>query len=313
LLGFVALGVGLRLCWRALSPTERWHVRWLLLGALLSLVPVVGSFPSTRLTLAAFLGVAPALALLLRQIARQLYDAPRIGLPRFLGYYALGLSLTWLQLIAPLEDNIRAQVDDFATTTEWVLGADLDVERVAQQRVFLLGGSEFTTTFFFAYIWSQHGRPLPLSYHPITTAPFAESVQRVADDVLVVRALGGGFLGSGQESMFHASYQLWREGQSVQLDGMRVQAEQVDKGLPLCLRLTFDRSLDDPSYVFLASTPHGIERFELPAVGHSQLVPRAAYPSWIGMQRERYERRVDPPSEMLGFASPPGFVVYEPP
>ena len=77
--------------------------------------------------------------------------------------------------------------------------------------------------------------------------------------------------------------------------------------------LTFDRSLDDPSYVFLASTPHGLERLELPAVGHAQVIPRAAYPSWIGMQRKRYEHRLDPLPEMLSFASPPAFVAYEPP
>jgi hypothetical protein len=312
MLGFAVFGLALRFTWHGLSASERVHVRWLLLGALLALVPVVGSFPSTRLTLVAFLGMAPVLALVVRQIGRRLWSAPSIGLVRWFSFYAAGLLILWFQLLAPLRDNIEAQVDDFAATTKWVLAAQLDPKRVAQQRVFVLAGGEFTTTFFFAYIWANHGRPLPRSYYPISTAPFAQDIERVTDNGLRLRALGSSYLGSGHEDMFCSAKRRWHEGESVDLAGMRVTAEDTGDGLPFSLRLTFDRSLDDPSYAFLVATSRGLERFAVPAVGQTTRVPRAGYPSWLALAHNREQHRIAPIPEALSFASPPGFVLYKP-
>ncbi|MFI5307384.1 MAG: hypothetical protein ACHQ53_08540, partial [Polyangiales bacterium] len=283
-----------------------------MLGALFALVPVAGSFPSTRLTMAAFFGVAPVLALLLRQIGRSLATAPRLGLPRFLALYATGTLVVYLQVIAPLRANIDAQVNDLATSSQWVLNAELDPAAVASQRVFLLSSCEFTTTFFFAYIWAEHGRPLPLSYLPVTTAPFALALERVADDELRISSLGGAFLSSGFESMFRPIGRPMPAGHGVALDGLQVLAEHAIAGAPDVLRLRFQRSLDDPSYVFLTAAPEGIVRVQLPSVGQQKIVPRAAYPSWLAMERRRYERRIEPVPDMLSYASPPGLVLYRP-
>jgi hypothetical protein len=310
--GFAALGLGVRFCWRDLSADERKRVEWLLLGSLLALVPVVGSFPSTRLTIAAFLGVAPALALVLRQICRRLGAAPQLGLARFMALYCVGVALLKFQLLEPLQDNIRAQVDAFTTTVPWVLRAELDPERVAQQRVYLLASNEFTTTFYFAYIWAHHGRPLPRSYQPITTAPYAHDVERISDNALRLRALGGEYLGSGQEYMFISSRRRWHDGQTVRLAGMQVTAENTRRGLPQSLLATFERSLDDPALVFLVASNRGLVRFKMPAIGETRHVPRASYPNWLGLESRRERQRIAPFPEMISFATPPGFLLYEP-
>ncbi len=310
LLALGALALALRFCWRGLSPQERTSLRWLLLGSLLALIPVVGSFPSTRLTMAAFFGLAPLAALLLRELGRRLLDAPRVPLPRWMALYGLAVLVVHLQLWSPLRDDIGAQVDSFATTTRWVLGAELDPKRVAEQRVFMLSSAEFTTTFFFAYIWSAYGRPLPRSYYPITTAPFALQLDRIADNAMRLSPLGGLFLGSGQEAMFRAADARMQTGAMVQLPGMRVESERSIEGAPAALRFTFDRSLDDPDYVFLISTPRGIVRQRMPKVGQRTQVPRAAFPSWIGLSRDREERRIAPIPETLSYFSPPAFVSY---
>jgi hypothetical protein len=313
LLAFAALALVLRFCWRGLSQPERASLRWLLLGSALALVPVVGSFPSTRLTVAAFFGLAPLAALLLRQLGRQLLEPARLGLPRWLACYGLAVLVAYLQLLSPLRDNVQARVDEFASMREWVLGAELDPARVRDQRVFLLSSSEFTTTFYFAYIWASHGRPLPRSYYPLTTAPFALDLERVDDQTLRMSPLGGYFLSSGQESMFRSARQEMNTGDLVQLDGMRVESERSIDGSPATLRLSFERSLDDPSQVFLISTPRGLSRFAMPAIGQHRQVPRAAYPNWPGLMRARYEQPIEPVPAMLSFASPPAFVAYEPP
>ena len=312
LLAFAAIFWMLRATWGALSTAERSHLRWLLCGALLALVPVVGSFLSTRLTLAAFLGVAPLFALMLRHIGRTLLAAPRVRAPRWFASYALGVAIAYLQLLSPLRENIQAQVDECATTTQWVLHAQLDPQRVAQQRVIMLASAEFTTTFFFAYIWGYHGRPPPLAFHPISTAPYAHDIDRVADNALIVRTLGGSFLDSGLEVMFHERARKLHVGQSVRLDGLRVQVESVVDGVAQALRLVFDRSVDDPAYVFLVSGRHGIERVPPPALGATLRLPRASPPNWMKLQRFRDWERVAPPPDLISFRPAPPFVDYLP-
>jgi hypothetical protein len=311
--GLIALWLGYRFCAAGLASEERRHLRWLLLGAFGALVPVVGSFPSTRLTIASFLGLAPILACVMREVARRLRLAPRVSLPRFAGYYVLVFGLVHLQLFAPLQSNVQAQVDWYATTSQWVLAAELDPERVSQQRVFLLSGNEFTSTFFFSYIWGYHARPMPRSYYPLTASPNAHFVERTADNELLMQSLGGPYLGSGHENMFHASDRTWVEGQSVQLEGVRITAERVTGGLPGALRFTFDRPLEDPSYVFLVSRPHGLVRYVLPQAGGRQLLARSAGPNWPDLDRHRYLLRIAPLPDFLGYSNVPRIVYYEPP
>jgi hypothetical protein len=311
-LAALALALALRWCWDGLSPAERVLVRWLLLGALLALVPVVGSFASTRLTIAAFLGVAPVLALVMRQVGRTLLAAPHIRPLRWAASYLLGAAILWLQLISPLREDIAGQVDSYRSTTPWVLAAEIDPARVAGQRVFMLTAAEFTTTFYFAYIWAAHGRPLPLSYAPISCAPLAHDVERVADDALLLRTLGGTFLASAQEHMFRSRRRPLITGQAVALDGLRVEVVRMLHGLPQTLRLTFDRSLDDPSLLLLVAGRHGVTRFQPPRLREITRLPRAGYPNWIALEEGRELRREGPTPDLVGFTPVPDLVRYRP-
>lgn len=315
-LGILAIGalvIGYRFCASGLSDSERRHVRWLVLGAVGALVPVVGSFPSTRLTIASFLGVAPVLACVLREVARRLRAAPRIQPLRFAGYYLIVLGLFHIQLYAPLQEDIQRRVHWYMTTSKWVLAAELDPQRVADQRVFLLSGSEFTSTFYFAYIWAYHGRPRPRSYYPLTASAVAHFVERSADNELIMHGLNGDYLGSGRENMFHAPNRTWREGQVTTLDGVRITTEGVRSGFPNRLRFTFDRSVEDPSYAFLVARRFGLVRFKPPPVGARLLLARAAGPNWFDLDRHHYLLRLAPLPEMLSYAAVPGFVYYKPP
>ena len=313
----LALAFGLRLCWQRLTSDERRYLLFLLLGSVAALVPVVGSFPSTRLTIAAYCGIAPLFALVLREVALRLQalrfrPSPRFAL-QLIGYTLIVGVIFHMQLKAPLEANVQAQCDHYASTREWVAAADLDVDKLSEQRVFVLAGSEFTTTFFFSYIWSQVGKPLPRSYYPITSCPCAHYVERSADNELVMRALGASYLASGEENMFHSPLRQWTEGAVVQLDGLRVRVENVVDGLPTVLRLTFDRSVDDPSYAFLIAAPFGLVRANIPPIGEQYLLARASDPSWIEIERHRFVSRLMPVPEALHFGSFPPFLVFKPP
>jgi hypothetical protein len=312
-LACAALGLGYRFCRPGLSESENRHLRWLVLGSLGALMPVVGSFPSTRLTIASFLGIAPLLACVFREVARRLRAATRVQPLRFAAYYLVILGLVHIQFVAPLQTDIQARVNWFTTTSNWVLAAELDPARAAEQRVFLLSGYEFTTTFYFAYIWSLHGLPRPRRYYPLTASPIAHFIERSADNELVLEGVSGNYFGSGHENMFHAPERTWRAGQVIALEGVRITIDRVERGVPGRLRFTFDRTLEDPSYVFLVARPFGLVRFTPPPVGTNRLLARAASPSWFELDRHRYLRRIAPLPEVLGFSPVPAMVYYKPP
>jgi hypothetical protein len=231
---------------------------------------------------------------------------------RFSAYAAGVAAIVHFQLFSPLRANIQAQVDHYATTGQWAQAAELNVDKLPEQRVFMVSGGEFTTTFFFSYIWSQAGFPLPKSYYPITACPCANQVTRSAPNELVFRGMGSLYLASGEENMFQSPRRLWREGETVELEGMRVRTEQVVDGRPSRLRVTFELPLEDPSYVFLTALPVGIVRWTPPALGEQVLVPRAADPHWRALENYRDYVRVAPVPEMLHYGSIPGFLTFDP-
>ena len=311
-----ALGLAFLFCKNGLSADEQRNMRFLMLGAIGAPVPVVGSFPSSRLTIGAYMGVAPAFALLMREVARRLSAlrwSPRLDFAaRFLGYVLMVAVVVHLQLYAPLQANVQAQVDHYATSGAWVQSAEIDARTLPEQRVFLLSGGEFTTTFFFSYIWSHAGMPLPRSYYPLTACPCASQVTRSAPNELTLRGMGAFYLASGEENMFQSPRRLWSEGETVVLDDMRVRAEEIVEGRPSRLRFTFDRDLEDPSYVFLTALPIGIVRWIPPPMGEQVLLPRASESNWPSLEHYRDYVRIAPVPEMLHYGSIPAFLGFDP-
>jgi hypothetical protein len=303
----------LRACLRGLPARERRDASWLLAGSLLSLLPVAGSFPSTRLTLAAMFGAAPAFALVLRHLARQLVahaSAQRNG--AFAVSWVLAVGLGWAQLAAPLRNAITGDIEYMIGARRWVLSAELDPSRVATQRVLLLSSTDFVTTHFWAYTWRYHGRPMPRSYYPLSTSPTAHDVERPAPNELILRPLGALFFESAGEQMFRAPELSWRDGEQVVLPGMVARIEGVRSGMPLAVRLTFEVPVDDPSLAFLISTPDGLTRVELPAVGETVRLPAPAQPSFLGLLASREKARFGPWPEELAYVPAPWFVDYVP-
>jgi hypothetical protein len=297
---------------RRLGADERRVLSVLVLGGLLTLVPVSGSFPSTRLTLAAMFGFAPAIALCLREMVAGLRAAAQRGLHVFFPRYLLLLAIVGLQLVAPLRVNHLAEVDGLSMAREWVRGAELDPKKVAGQRVFLLSSSEFISTVFFAYTWAYHGNPMPRSAYVINMAPLALDIERTADNELELRALGGGFVASAGEEMFRTPRKRLSLGATLDVDGMIVGVMRMQDGVPQTLRVRFERALEDPSYVFLVSTEEGLRRFTPPAFGQVTRIPRPARPSWYEQQHAREERRRGTPPEAFAYEPIPAFVDYRP-
>jgi hypothetical protein len=314
LLGIGAIAaMALLLAWSAqgFDEEERRHVRWLAPGALLALFPVVGAFASTRLTLTAFVGFAPLMALCLREIGRRVLAFRRIGKVRAFAFALLGLVLLRVQLVDALREDMARTADDFRAASAWVRRAELDPNVVAGQHVFLLSAVEFTTTFFFAYTWGYF-HPLPRSFVPLTVAPWPLEIERPAPDVLIVRTLGGTFMDSAAELHYRPRASPLRPGDVVRVGEVRAEVADTLGAEPSAMRFRFDRPVEDAAYVFLAATPRGLRRAALPDVGGTVRLPRAGRPNWIEAERGRYVERIGPIPELLNFAPTPYFVRFDP-
>jgi hypothetical protein len=301
-----------RLLVRKLPEPERRRMTFLLTGALLSLVPVVGSFPSTRLTMAAFLGFAPLIALALRSLVARAYAACTTSWPRAATAYAGAWLIVMLHIFDPLSERITAMIDHHRTTVRWVDRAPLDDATVGQQHVYLLASSEFTTTFFFAYIWAALGHPLPKTLQPLCAAPYALDIARTGPGTLSLATLGGGLLTSSQEHMFRSARAPVRAGDHFSAQGFSVRVLRETAGQAQAVEIAFERSLDDPSMVLLVSTPLGFERWYPPAIGQLARVPRAAGPSWPGLEHAAKLAALGWPPEAIGYRPTPLAVAFDP-
>ena len=313
LLTVTGLWALLRDCMRAMPDAERRTAGFLLLGALLALVPVAGSFPSTRLTLAAMFGGAATLAMLIAHLLRELVRRASGGrCVHFAATWLLLCGTAYAQLVHPLTTRLAGDVDYVNTARHWVLSAKLDDQRLAGQRVMMLSSGDFITTYFWAYTWRYHRHSVPRSFYPVSSSPTAHDIERPEPNVLVMRPLGALLLESPGERMFRAPELTWLDGQSVQLPGMRVRVEGVRDGCPTSIRLTFDVPVDDPSLVFLESTKKGLTRATLPRVGETLRLPAPASPSFVGLLTAREEARFGPVPEQLAYVPTPWFVDYRP-
>jgi hypothetical protein len=287
---------------RRLDAPQRARMKILLVGALFALVPVVGSFPSTRLTIAAFLGIAPWVALVIVQLAQRAFALAGKRVAGFALAYGAIVVILAAHLVHPLTEPIGPMIDNQRATGAWVARAPLDRARVADQHVYLLTSAEFTTTFFFAYIWAAHGGPMPRSVMPLIAAPVALDIARTGDKTLAIRTLGGPLLSSSQEHMFRASSLSARVKQQMRAQGITVTILRTIGGEPYSVELAFERSLDAPSEVLLITTPRGFERFEPPPVGEEKRIPRAPGPSWPGLEHARLVEEIGPLPKALSFA-----------
>jgi hypothetical protein len=291
---------------------ERKRLTFLLVGGLMSLVPVVGSFPSTRLTMAAFIGVAPLIAVTLRALFARAYAMCTRSTGHAAAAYAAACGVIALHGVSPLTERIGLMVDGHRTTAQWVGRAPLDPARVAEQHVYLLASTEFTTTFFFAYIWAAQGKPVPKSVQPLVAAPYAFDVERTGPNTLLIQTLGGGLLGSSQEYMFRSWRVPARAGERFELDGVRVTVLREYAGEPQAIALDFDLPLDDPSQVVLVATREGFERWFPPPIGALARVPRAPGPSWPGLERALSIAAIGVPPEAIAYVPTPAAIRFDP-
>jgi hypothetical protein len=317
-LGLGVLGLALfilfvALAGRGCTTDERRNLRFLLLGAALSLVPVAGSFPSRRLVLVAMIGVAPALAVVMRAAARALVRCA-------VGWRPLRFAAVWLGLCLLLEMHVLGALRvDYTSDVLWVRNAELWVKRaeldqgkLSRQIVVMISAVDFSTGVWFPSTWRADGRPAPEASYLLSLAPRAHMLRRVADDAFELDVLGGTFLASDEERHFREDARPVLPGQRFEVGEMRAEVVRMQGLKPRSVRFTFDRPLESSRYVFLSAQAGGIVQVPMPEVGEQLLIPRAASPSFPRLERRRYVLPMKPLPDFLTYDPVPDFIDYRP-
>ncbi|WNG36218.1 hypothetical protein F0U61_23010 [Archangium violaceum] len=272
LVGVGLLGLGMvvllvRATWPSLTEDERRHCRWLFLGAALSLLPVAATFPSNRLLLVPGLGGLVAVAVVLVAAWR---SRARGWRPRGLAVGAAVLALMHLvlaPLLWPLMTLAFRQAWIQTEPTLLTLERELDYQRLPQQRLIVFPMATPLMSMYLPTIMATRGMPRPLAWWQTSMSPEPHVFTRTGPDSFELTLTRNQFLTSEFEGVFRGPSHPLRQGAQVKLKGMTVTVLDANEKGPTRIGFTFDRPLEDPSFVFLRWKDNAMRPFTPPPVG----------------------------------------------
>ncbi|HEX8820733.1 MAG TPA: hypothetical protein VF794_12465 [Archangium sp.] len=268
LLGLGMLALLVRAAWPSLTEDERRHSRWLFLGAALSLLPVMSTFPANRLLLVPSLGSLVAVAVVLVFAWR---SRARGWRPRGVAAGASVLALTHLVLAPLLWPGMFLLFRQFGTQAEPIyqtVADELDYQRLPGQRVVLLPAPIPGFTLYLPMILATRGMPRPLAWWSLSMSMEPHVLTRTGPSSLELSLTRGHFLTNEFEKVFRSpNTHPLPAGSRVELQGMRVTVLEADAEGPTRLGFDFDLPLEDPSFVFLGWKDGQLRRTTPPPVG----------------------------------------------
>jgi hypothetical protein len=267
---------------RRLDAQGRRRVLWLMVAAVLAILPVASSFVSARLLLIPGIGGHAVVAALvldgwdrLRERARwkQPLTWVRGVLSAALLAAHVGLASWW-----GLEELLNINKLNEGTR-QAALMMQVDDAKVPQQRLIVLTAADPMTLLYPALVRWAEGHPLPKSWWVLSLAPRAHTLTRVADDALEMEVVMGTMLTGPVELLFRRPEFPFAVGDVVELDGLDIRIVKVDgDGRPVRVRFRFDVPVDDPSLVFLLATRRGLIRYPIGPVNATMPIPPAMLP-----------------------------------
>lgn len=264
LAGVVALPV-LALAWRRWAPkdeAQRRTLGWLLVGAVLAMVPALATFPAVRLLTAASLGLCAAVATLVQGAWRDQGARRVIGLGWLGAAFVLQPLSQWVVLplaFDALGDRARQAVRELSVKEG--------------ERIVMLSSTEFIPAIYAVPLLVEQGDPLPRTWQVWSMAPLAVDVRRTAERQVELEVLGGRMIDSMFEENFRGDGFPLAEGQRVELEKAAITVLAVDRGKPTKLRVDLELPADDYSFIWWNGDT--LARVTLPELGDTRHFPKA--------------------------------------
>jgi hypothetical protein len=268
---------------RRRATLQQLRLRWLLLGSILSLLPLCSTAPMSRLTLAAAIGASACLAALLVALIRVLCRSQRRWPSRALAG-AAALAIVGVHGLYAAK-RTRAETTHHAFTSHlaeaFVLGAELDRDRLASQHVLIISSRDWNTQLALPYVWHLHHEIMPLSSEVLS--PFPEGpaeLVRLGSSVLELHLpIAADDRSLTARAGYRRSEALFRAGDRIRGENYDVEIAAAYAGEPTRVRVILPVPLEDPRYVFLFASDKGLRRIALPSVGATLKLPPPAWPN----------------------------------
>jgi hypothetical protein len=274
------------LIWRRKSATDERarNIGWVVLGSFLSLIPMLLPPPTTRLILPASLGFSALWSALLVFCYRGLCQITKKRNIGFSFVFLIGALLIFgFHCIIPVVRSTQETsgfIEYVTSVNEWILNADIRDDRIAEQDVVLVDSTDHTVAFYTPFVRGYHHRPLPKSCRILNASRWPYDITRTAENELMLSTLDGTLLSSEIETLYNNRKIPFRVGDRVELEGLTVDILRRYRGKPSQVRFVFDRTLEDPSYLFLHSTISGLRKMTLPTIGETARIPVPPEPGW---------------------------------
>lgn len=279
-LGYVACVATATVWWFAYRRNARSATHWLTLGSLLALIPVVASFPSSRLLVMAVIGFSALLADLIQTCVLALLKATTwrnalialAGASFFAYHLLLPVSLQRARFSDPILNGMRVR--------DAMLQLPTDEAELPGQDVVLLSALELGSSMYLPATRRINRRPAPRSCMYLSFVPTAYVLTRVTTHAFDIRFPGTTvMLNTALEQLFRPPHRRLRLSESIEAGPFRATVLELQEGLPKRVRFTFEQPLESPSLLFMITAPDGFKRFQLPPIGQSAEVPAPAVPA----------------------------------
>jgi len=271
-LGIAAVPAVAALGWRwrrEMEPSVVRELRWLIPGSLAALIPAAFAPPSERQLLVPILGLAVALAFLLRTAWRR-WRRREGGWRRRLPAGVLVLLL----VVAHFAGPIAARVFGFTVIPSWshfyAEIADqlpLDPERGGRQQMIAVNTPGYLT-YFPQYVDLVRDGPLFAErWHVLSAAPRDLRIERTAARTLELEVVGGQLLDSAEERAFIPPERRFVTGEVIETALFRVEVLAVNDLGPTRVAFHFRRDLEDPDLTFVIWQDDRFEEISPPTIG----------------------------------------------
>jgi hypothetical protein len=264
----VLLVVPLRRALDRLDEGERGGAAWLAAGSLLAMVPMLAVEPSARLLGASMIGISAAVALVLERVWFPPEVEARSGGAELSALVALALAFvhvvrapldTWLttRLLADMASGIQKRMN-------WV-----SAHAAGHSSIVVLRAESLTTAIFAPCML---GESTSVRWRVLSYEGGRVLILRTGDRSVELVASPKPIFPMGPRQVFRDFDGSLRAGDVVQMDGMKATVLQLDKdGFARRVRFDFDRSLDDPSFLWLKEADGSFVEEALPKTGYGDV------------------------------------------
>lgn len=290
ILGMSGLGIAALWAARGLPKQTGESVLALFLGSALSTLPGGSALPEDRLLASAAAGTAGVFGVLVVEAIRRrpawlrnpatAGASPRKTIESLLALLIVPVIAKVHGLEASRHSRETAQwiLNTAPALRRWALDAEIPDAPERTQCIVLDSVNDFTTAANLPWLRRLDGLSMPRCYLRLSEARFVHQITRIASNVIEVSIFGSEFERVFVDSLYRRAKQPLRTGYVVRVPGFTAEVLATVGPNPWLMRFTFDRDLDDGSFVFLHPYPDRLRQFQLPPIGDKIRLPGPSVP-----------------------------------